>query len=80
MNTENGTISTSVSIAGMTCGHCIDAVTEELTSLDGVRNVSVDLNKGGVSTAVITSTRALDPSQIGEAVAEAGYMVVANEA
>lgn len=71
---------TTVSISGMTCGHCVAAVTEELEALDGVQDIEVDLNKGGISTATITSDVKLDPAQIGEAVAEAGYLVVANDA
>jgi len=38
---------TSYSVSGMTCGHCTAAVTEELTKLDGVQQVSIDLNAGG---------------------------------
>ncbi|WP_026552632.1 cation transporter [Arthrobacter sp. H20] len=71
---------TTVSISGMTCGHCVDSVSEEISAIDGVQNVTVDLNKGGISTATVTSVADLDPDQIGEAVAEAGYLVVANDA
>jgi copper chaperone CopZ len=71
---------TTISIDGMTCGHCVDAVTEELQALDGVRGVSIELNKGGISTATVSSEADLDPAQIGEAVAEAGYTVVAQNA
>lgn len=71
---------TQVSVSGMTCGHCVSAVTEELESLEGVQDVAVDLNAGGVSTVTITSANELSPAEIGEAVAEAGYLVVANEA
>lgn len=74
------TITTNVNVSGMTCGHCISSVSEELEALSGVEEVSVDLNPGGLSTVTITSTSALSPSEIGEAVAEAGYVVVANEA
>ena len=74
------TTSTTVSVSGMTCGHCISSVSEELESLAGVEAVDVDLNAGGVSTVTITSSQELSPSEIGEAVAEAGYLVVANEA
>ena len=74
------TVSTTVSVSGMTCGHCVSSVSEELESLAGVENVDVDLNAGGVSTVTITSTGSLSSSEIGEAVAEAGYMVVANDA
>ncbi|TJY68969.1 heavy-metal-associated domain-containing protein [Arthrobacter sp. CAU 1506] len=69
---------TTISIDGMTCGHCVDAVTEELKALEGVQTVSIQLNKGGISTATVSSEGQLDPAQVGEAVAEAGYTVVAN--
>jgi copper chaperone CopZ len=71
---------TTVSVSGMTCGHCVSSVSEELESLDGVEVVDVDLNAGGVSTVTITSSQELSPSEIGEAVAEAGYLVVATDA
>ncbi|MGO4251583.1 heavy-metal-associated domain-containing protein [Paenarthrobacter sp. TAF1] len=74
------TIQTNVNVSGMTCGHCVSCVSEELESLSGVQNVAVDLNPGGLSTVTITSAHELSPSEIGEAVAEAGYLVVANEA
>ncbi|MFI5086377.1 MAG: heavy-metal-associated domain-containing protein [Actinomycetales bacterium] len=70
----------TVSISGMTCGHCVSSVMEELKSLKGVEDVTVDLNAGGISTATITSHLTLSPEEIGEAVAEAGYLVVANHA
>ena len=74
------TVSTAVSVSGMTCGHCISSVSEEIESLAGVEGVDVDLNGGGISTVTITSSRELSPAEIGEAVAEAGYLVVANDA
>lgn len=77
---HSATIQTNVSVSGMTCGHCVSAVSEELESLAGVESVEIDLNAGGISTVTITSTQELAPSEIGEAVAEAGYLVVANEA
>jgi copper chaperone len=74
------TVSTAVSVSGMTCGHCVSSVSEEIESLAGVEGVDVDLNAGGISTVTITSSRELSPAEIGEAVAEAGYLVVANDA
>ncbi|GAA4660033.1 heavy-metal-associated domain-containing protein [Arthrobacter cryoconiti] len=71
---------TTISISGMTCGHCVSSVMEELKSLKGVDDVSVDLNAGGISTATVTSHLELAPEEIGEAIAEAGYLVVANDA
>ena len=73
------TVSTTINVSGMTCGHCVSSVSEELESLAGVEAVDVDLNSGGISTVTITSTGALSTSEIGEAVAEAGYLVVSNE-
>ena len=71
---------TRINIDGMTCSHCVDAVTEELSALQGVQHVDIELNKGGLSTATVTSEGSLDPEQIGEAVAEAGYLVVSADA
>ncbi len=73
-------MNTTINVSGMTCNHCVTSVTEELTELNGVENVSVNLNPGSVSEVTITSTLPLDPAEIGEAVAEAGYQVVANNA
>jgi len=74
------TVSTIVEVSGMTCGHCVSSVSEELEALRGVESVAVDLNAGGISTVTITSDQALSAADIGEAVAEAGYLVVANDA
>ena len=74
------TVSTTVNVSGMTCGHCVSSVSEELEALSGVEKIDVDLNSGGISTVTITSAGALSRSEIGEAIAEAGYLVVANQA
>ena len=74
------TVSTTVNVSGMTCGHCVSSVSEELEALSGVEKIDVDLNAGGISTVTITSNEALSSSEIGEAIAEAGYLVVASEA
>lgn len=66
---------TAISVSGMTCGHCVNAVTEELSELDGVTAVDVDLVSGGDSLVRISHDRDLDPAQVREAVAEAGYTV-----
>lgn len=64
---------TTYSVTGMTCGHCSAAVTEELSKLPGVQQVTVDLVAGGTSTVRVTSASALDDSQVAAAVDEAGY-------
>ncbi|WP_043442459.1 heavy-metal-associated domain-containing protein [Arthrobacter sp. L77] len=67
---------TTISITGMTCGHCVSAVKTELSELPGVEAVDVELVNGGTSTATISSSTPLDAASIDDAVAEAGYTVV----
>lgn len=57
-------------VTGMTCGHCVASVSEEIQDLPGVEQVGVDLASGRVT---ITSTEPLDPAAVEAAVAEAGY-------
>ncbi len=64
---------TTLSVAGMTCGHCVSAVTGELRDLDGVRDVEVELVAGGTSIVTVTSDGPLDQAAVREAVDEAGY-------
>ena len=71
---------TTINISGMTCGHCVSAVTAELSTIAGVRGVDITLDRDGLSTATITSDAALDQREVSEAVAEAGYLVVADNA
>ena len=67
---------TTVNVSGMTCGHCVASVTEELTELEGVESVDVALVAGGVSPVTVTSSRELSDQEIAGAVEEAGYSVV----
>jgi copper chaperone len=62
----------SYPVTGMTCGHCVAAVTDELTALDGVRDVSVDLQAGGTSTVTVSSDAPLTDEQVAAALDEAG--------
>lgn len=59
-------------VTGMTCGHCVSAVTAELTTLPGVTGVSVDLGAGGTSTVTVTSATPLTGDQVAAALDEAG--------
>jgi copper ion binding protein len=59
-------------VVGMTCGHCVNAVTEEVSQLPGVTGVDVDLTSGGVT---VTSEAPVDESAVRAAVEEAGYEV-----
>ncbi len=67
---------TDYTVSGMTCGHCVAAVTDELSALPGVRTVDVDLVAGGESTVTVTSDSPVDDSAVRAAVDEAGYQVV----
>lgn len=60
-------------VAGMTCGHCVAAVTEEVSKVEGVTSVDVDLDSGAVT---VRSTHPLDAQAVADAVDEAGYSVV----
>jgi copper ion binding protein len=64
---------TSYRVQGMTCGHCASAVTEEITRIDGVRQVDVDVAGGSV---VVTSEQPVDRDAVAAAVTEAGYQLV----
>ncbi|HET7660203.1 MAG TPA: heavy-metal-associated domain-containing protein [Oryzihumus sp.] len=66
---------TTITVTGMTCGHCAQAVTEELSAVAGVTDVAVDLRAGADSPVTITSDATLDPAAVRAAVAEAGYAV-----
>jgi copper ion binding protein len=61
---------TTYTVTGMTCGHCVASVTEEISEIDGVTDVAVDLPTGAVT---VTSTRPIDEADVRAAVEEAGY-------
>jgi copper chaperone len=64
---------TTVTVQGMTCGHCVAAVQQEVGRIAGVTGVDVDLSTGAVA---IASEAELDPTVVAAAVDEAGYEVV----
>ena len=66
---------TTINVSGMTCGHCVSAVTMELSLLPSVTEVEVDLETGQVT---ITSDTAMDQTQVATAIDEAGYELVSN--
>jgi len=63
-------------VAGMTCAHCVRAVTSELSALPGVTAVDVDLQAGAVTPVTVTSETELDPADVATAIDEAGYTLV----
>ena len=64
---------TELAVTGMTCHHCVASVTEELSELDGVSTVNVDLVVGGASTVTVESATPLEPAAVEAAITEAGY-------
>lgn len=68
---------TELRVTGMTCGHCVASVTEELSELEAVSGVDVQLNSSGASIVTVHSTGALALDKMRAAVEEAGYALVA---
>lgn len=60
----------SFNVVGMTCGHCVAAVTSEVSRIDGVTKVEVDLTSGAVT---VESDRPVDPNAFAAAIDEAGF-------
>ena len=59
-------------VTGMTCEHCVHAVTDELKNLDGVGDVTVDLHPGGESPVTVSSAAPLTADAVAAAQDEAG--------
>lgn len=62
---------TTYTVTGMTCGHCVASVTEEVTEVPGVTDVHVDLAAG-----LLSVTGDASPDAVRSAVQEAGYELV----
>ena len=65
-------ITTRYAVKGMTCDHCVSAVSAEVGRVDGVTGVAIDLPSGAVT---VTSDGPLDDQAVRDAVDEAGYEV-----
>lgn len=64
------TTTSTYDVKGMTCGHCVSAVSSELAKLPGVYDVAVDLDTGKVTVA---SAQPLDAESVRGAIDEAGF-------
>ena len=64
---------TTFTVKGMTCGHCVNHVTEEVKKIAGVTGVEVELESGAVA---VTSDSDISADQMEAAVMEAGYELV----
>jgi copper chaperone len=67
---ENAMTTQDYVVAGMTCEHCVQAVTQEVRGLPGVSHVAVDLDGGRLR---VVSDEPLDFDLVSAAVDEAGY-------
>ncbi|MDV8022673.1 heavy metal-associated domain-containing protein [Rhodococcus sp. IEGM 1330] len=65
-------MNTIVTVTGMTCGHCVSSVREEISSIPGVTAVNVDLASGRVD---IDSDTTIEHTAIAQAIDEAGYQL-----
>lgn len=76
--TGDGAVTTLL-VEGMTCGHCVSSVTEEVSEVAGVESVSVELVVGGASTVRVTASGDTEPDAdaLRAAVEEAGYTLAA---
>ena len=63
---------TTYTVSGMTCQHCVASVTEEVQEIPGVEDVQVELESGAVT---VTSAQPLEESAVRSAVEEAGYQL-----
>jgi copper chaperone len=66
-------VTSTYTVAGMTCEHCVGAVSGELSALSGVEDVRIDLGAGSVT---VISAVPLTQDQVRAAVDEAGYELV----
>jgi copper chaperone CopZ len=71
--------STTYQVTGMTCEHCVRAVTEEIGNVPGVSAVTVALVPGGASAVTVTSEAPLAEGAIRAALDEAGEYRLAGD-
>jgi copper chaperone CopZ len=66
-------------LTGLTCGHCVGAITSELSVLAGVTDVQIELVVKGTSTLTVTADKALTNDEVAGALDEAGdYQLAAS--
>jgi copper chaperone len=67
---------TTYPVTGMTCEHCVNAVTSELGALDGVSGVTVELVPDGISLVTVTSDMPVAEHAVAGALDEAGGYLI----
>lgn len=65
-----------VEVQGMTCQHCVKAVTSEIEGIEGVTDVAIALEPEGTSQVTVESESAVSSDVLRDAIAEAGYDMV----
>ena len=65
-----------VEVQGMTCQHCVKAVTSEIEGIEGVTSVAIALEPEGTSQVTVESESAVSSDVLRDAIAEAGYDMV----
>ncbi len=65
-------MNTTLKVEGMSCNHCVMAVTEALGKIDGISHVNVDLAKGEVN---FDKTESVDMAHVIERIEQVGYTV-----
>lgn len=68
-------VTVTYAVTGLTCQNCVNHVTEEVTEIDGVQDVAVELNVGGASTVTVQSAAPLALADVAAAIEEAGYVL-----
>jgi copper chaperone len=72
LSKENGMSTQTFPVTGLTCGHCVGAITSELSVLAGVTDVQIDLVVEGTSTLRVTADQELTDDEVTQALDEAG--------
>ena len=59
-------------VTGLTCGHCVGAITSEVSAVPGVTDVLIDLVAGGISILSVTADKSITDADVAAALDEAG--------
>ena len=73
--TALATYTAELLVDGLTCKHCVASVEEEVSEVEGVTTVDVDLKSGGTSKVTVVSTEPLNEDAVRDAIVEAGFVL-----
>jgi copper chaperone len=60
----------TIKVKGMSCQHCVNAVSKTLSAIEGIQGVTIDLAEGEVT---FEEVRPVDDALIRERIEKAGY-------